>query len=220
MNLPLVIVLAVLVPSVLTAIGLIQINNFERKVLAFVTENRTVGQRYIYDYDVDNHRKVEIFLTGEPLSEAERETLLASAERNGIPKESITFSEHSFGKGLNDELETMVQGIYERSDLEVARKDEQIRALEQQVAALRGAEIPYQQLLKEARFRYPGITELTLGKGAAVVSDTVAARDRIIVLAVTQKPMTEKERQDLTEWIRIRLADDSVVVLNRTGDYK
>ena len=136
-----VIVLAVLVPSVLTAIGLIQINNFERKVLAFVTENRTVGQHYIYDYDVDNHRQVEIFLTGDPLTEAERETFLASAERNGIPRDHIILNEHplrSEPKEKEDEVQSLVQGLFEQSVLEIARKEERIRELEAQIRELKG----------------------------------------------------------------------------------
>ena len=134
-----VIVIAVMVPSVLTAIGLIQENNYERKVLSFIDENRAVGQHYIYDHKVDNHRKVEIFITGDPLTDTERDNFLASAERHGIPKESITFNEHSLSaKPKEDDVQTLVQGLFEQSVLELAKKEERIRELEAQIRDLKG----------------------------------------------------------------------------------
>ena len=211
------IVVVVLVPSLLTAIGLIRNTNYQRKVLEFVDQNKSAGHRYIYDYKVSGGRKAEIFLTGEPLSADEREAMLESAERLGIPRESITLSEHAIGPGRDKEMEHLVKGIYERSDQELARKDERIRQLEAELGEIRGEEVPYGQITREVRFKYPEVQELALTRGGIVAGDSSGVRQRTVVVAVTPKRMAEKDVSDLSKWLRIRLQDTTLVVINQTA---
>ena len=132
------IVLAVFIPSVWTAVILIRQNNFERKVTEFVSDNRTVGgKRFIYDQKVSSGNQVEISLTGEPLTDEERETFLQSAEEHGIPRASITLKEHNFGVGTSEEMQQLVGGIYDRFYEELAAKEERIKNLESELFRLK-----------------------------------------------------------------------------------
>ena len=212
-----IIVVAVIVPSVLTAIGLVHNTNYERKVLSFIEENKSSGRHFIYDYKVSGapDRKAEIFFTGEPLTDDEREALMASAERLGIPRNTLTLSDHSFSTGQNKEVEDLIKGIYDRSDQELSRKDDRIRDLEAEVQQLRGGQVPYEQISKEVRYRYPEVKELTLTRGASVEGES-DVRERMLVIAVTPKRMAAKDVQDLTGWLRVRLQDSTLVVLNQT----
>ena len=208
-----ILTLAVLIPSIWSAFRLVRQNNFEHKVIAFVNENKTFGRSYIYDFKIHEGKKAEIFLTGEPLSEAERMELLLSASRLGIPEESLTINDRTT-LPANDEYEKMVRGIYDRTDEELARKDARILQLEEQLDAIRAAELPYGQLAREIRFRYPDVREVTLSRGAEVVADTLGAQARTLVIAGSEKPLPAADIKEMSEWLKVRLNDTTVVVMN------
>ena len=210
-------VIAVIVPSIWTAIILVRNNNYERHVTEFVDENKTLGRSYIYDYKIGTDRQVELFLTGEALDADRLEVLLASAERHGLSRESILLSDHNFAPDMNEEMESVVKGIFERSDKELALKDDRIRELEREVDRLKGEELPYSQLLREVRYHYPEVKELTLARGASVSSDTTAARPGVYVVALTPHKMAGKDLEELTGWLKVRLSDTTLTVINQTA---
>ena len=208
---------AVIIPSTLTAVQLVRNTNYERKVIDFVSDSNTFsGRQYIYDYKVSHGREAELFLTGEMLDAASRERLFEAAEAHGIKRESLTLNEHSFRPGKDEETEKLIRGIYERSDLEIARKDERIRELEAQLQDIHDKGIPYSQIQREVNHSYPEISQLTITRGASTSADTSLVRDRTIVVAVSPKVMADKDRTDLEEWLKIRLQDTTVTVVNRT----
>ena len=208
-----VLTLAVLIPSIWSAVRLVRQNNFEHKVLDFVNENKTFSRSYIYDFKILDGKKAEIYVTGEPLSDAERMELLLSASRLGIPEESLTINDRS-SLPANDEYEKMVRGIYDRTDEELARKDARILQLEEQLDAIRASELPYSQLAREIRFRYPDVREVTLSRGAEVPADTLGAESRTLVIAGSEKPLPAADLQEMTDWLKVRLNDTTVVVIN------
>ena len=132
-----VIVVAVIVPSVWTAVNLIRVNNFERRVTQFVSDNRTFeGKRFIYDQKVSGSNQVEFSLTGEPLTDEDREAFLTDAEAYGIPRKSITITEHNFGVGTSEEVQKLVGGLYDRFYEELDKKEERIKNLESELFRL------------------------------------------------------------------------------------
>ena len=206
--------LAVLIPSIWSAIRLVRQNNFEHKVIEFVNENKTFSRgTIIYDYKIHDGKKAEIFVTGETLTEAERMSLLLSASKLGIPEEAITINDRS-SLADNDEYEKMVRGIYDRTDEELARKDARIRQLEDQMKEIKDAELPYSQLAREIRFRYPDVREVTLSRGAEVVADTLGAQARTLIIAGSENPLPEADIKEMADWLKIRLNDTTVVVMN------
>ena len=205
--------LAVLVPSIWSAFRLVRQNNFEHKVIDFVNENKTFGRSYIYDFKIHEGKKAEVFLTGEPLTDAERMELLLSASKLGIPEESLTINDRS-SLPASDEYEKMVRGIYDRTDEELARKDARIRQLEEQLDEIRATELPYSQLAREIRFRYPDVRAVSLSRGAEVVADTLGAQAQTLVIAGSEKPMAASDIKEMTEWLKVRLNDTTVVVMN------
>ena len=207
------IILAVVIPSIWSAFLLVGQNNYERKVLSFIEENKTFSRSYIYDYKIRDRHKTEFFLTGEPLDDIEKTQFLLAAERFGLSQNDITINDHSSAPA-NDEYERMVRSIYDRADEEMARKDARILQLEEQVQTLKGEDIPYSQIVREIRFRYPAVKEVTLTRGATVPADTLGAKSRTIIMAGTERPLPVKELEDLTQWLKIRLNDTTIVVMN------
>ena len=205
-------VVAVVLPSIWSAVSLVNRNNFERKVIDFIAENKTFSRSYIYDYKITEGKKVEVFLTGDPLNEVEQAQLLLSAERFGLDQDKIVINDHS-STPVNDEYERMVRSIYDRADEQMARKDARIRQLEEEILTLRGQDIPYGQLAREIRFRYPSVKEVTVTRGASVAADTLGASPRILVLAQTGGKISGSEIKEMSDWLKVRLNDTTVVVM-------
>ena len=204
-----------IVPSVFSAIDLVRSNNFDRKVSSFVAETKSFARAYIYDYKTsDDHKSVELYLTGDPLSEEEMERFMLVAAAHGIKPEQIVLKEHSFGLSEDKEREAMVKGIYARADEEVARKDMRIRELEGEILALQEKQLPYRQVGREVRFKYPIVKDLTLSRGASVWTDSLSVNECLSVLVQTTRQMTAEEIAELSEWLKVRLNDTTVVVKN------
>ena len=131
------IIAVVVIPSIISAIGMIRDNNFERKVDAFVQENRLVSRSYIYDYRIysDHGRKVEISLTGEPMSYDAQAAFFASARAHKIKDSQIVIKEHSLGM-TEMEMNDLVRDIYEKTDREMAEKEAQLDHLQARLDSL------------------------------------------------------------------------------------
>ena len=132
-----VLVLVILVPSLFSAIALIRDNNFEQNVNAFVRENRLVSRSYIYDYRIydDHGRKVEISLTGEPMSYETQTAFFASALAHGIKSGQIVIKEHALGM-TDEEMNQMLRDIYDRTEQELAEKEAQLDRIQQRLDSL------------------------------------------------------------------------------------
>ena len=131
------IVAIVVVPSIISAVGLVKDNNFERNVEAFVRENRLVSRSYIYDYRIysDHGRKVEIFLTGEPMSYEAQTAFYESARAHHIKDAQLVIKEHSLGMTV-DEMHAMVSEIYDRTDEELAQKEARLDQMQARLDSL------------------------------------------------------------------------------------
>ena len=127
----------VVIPSIISAIGMIRDNNFERNVEAFVQENRLVSRSYIYDYRIysDHGRKVEISLTGEPMSYEAQTAFFASARSHKIKDSQIVIKEHSLGL-TEGEMNDLVRDIYDKTDREMAEKEAQLDHLQARLDSL------------------------------------------------------------------------------------
>jgi uncharacterized hydrophobic protein (TIGR00271 family) len=127
----------VVIPSIISAVGMIQDNNFERNVEAFVRENRLVSRSYIYDYRIynDHGRKVEISLTGEPMSYEAQTAFFASARSHRIKDSQIVIKEHSLGM-TEGEMNDMVRSVYDKTDREMAEKEAQLDRLQARLDSL------------------------------------------------------------------------------------
>ena len=127
----------VLVPSFITAYGLIKENNFTSNVRAFIAENRVIGKTYIYDYTIfkDKGHKVSISLAGEPLREAQRQILLENALKHGIKEKNIVLQDSAVGMG-DEEVQSIVQSINARTDESMKARDAHIQELRQRIDIL------------------------------------------------------------------------------------
>ena len=217
------IIIAIMVPSVISAVGLIRSNNFERVVRDFVTENKTFGGSYIYDYEIQKgsskmNRNVTVFFTGNELSDEEVAALISSAKYHGIDEDKIKIEVNQYRH--NDNIDEMMREIYEHTDFELAYKDMEIDKLKQELAAVKTDEIPYSQITREIKYKYPQVSNVTISRGANVGADNLDITPCVSVITLSDHKLKDSEIAEMTSWLKIRLNDSTVVVHSFTESEK
>ena len=126
-----------IVPSVWSAFNMIRNNNFERSVRDFVAEKRVYGKAYLYEYRIvhDKGRKAILYFAGNPLSPADSANIYKSASKLGIEPAQLRLSHQHFGLS-QDEMNTMISGIYQHTDYELTRKGQELQELKARIDSL------------------------------------------------------------------------------------
>ncbi|MGM9764399.1 MAG: TIGR00341 family protein [Candidatus Cryptobacteroides sp.] len=211
-----VIVIICIVPSIWSAVNMVKQYNFEDRAISFLENNKTLGKCYVYDYKISHKdgSKIEIFLTGEPLSAAGKNNLIESAKEFGLKPEQLIINEHTFEKKDGNEME-LVKGIYERTDAELGRRQAEIEALQKEISTLKGEDIPYVQITRELVNSFPNVQEVYISKGANVSVDSLTAVPCLLVITKSSKPMTDDEKTRCTDWLKIRMNAENVVLFDK-----
>lgn len=214
------IVILFIVPSILSAVGMIRENKFKIEVESFISENKNLDKGYIYDYKINTRKggSVEVFIAGDPMTATEKARLMESADRHGISESQIKFSERKLSDSEGDASEALMKGIYARTDQEISRREKRISELEDELAAYKAEEIPYTRVAREIKSQYPSVTGIFIGKGASVETDSLSMKHGIVVIADYSKKISDEDCRKLEEWLRIRLNDDSLNVVHRVHE--
>lgn len=206
----------VTIPSILSAITMIRSNKFAQDAERFVSENRMLDSGYIYDYDIDTHKggKISLYIAGNMLDENEKSRLRLSAKDHGIDPERVEFYAHQIAPNENGSADKLVRDIYARTDSEIGKRDAQIRMLEMELSKYKQKEIPYTQISREIVSQYPQVKEIYISRGADVTTDSLYSKDCILVVAKTQRALGDEAKLRMTEFLKARLNDTTVVVIN------
>ena len=134
-----VILLLIIVPSVLSAIRIVQESNFKIHASRIVEDNKSIGRGFIYDYSVDNTSNppsVVLFMAGEKLTTADKERLYEDAEKYGITRSQIVFREDAVNSSETVSESEIVRSMLEHSDKQVERLNQTIAKLRDSIAVL------------------------------------------------------------------------------------
>ena len=205
-----IILLAIIVPSVISAISLVRSNNIEREVREFIEENKTFGDAYIYDYSISG-QTARINFAGN-LSDGEIDYLQKAAARHGLDTTRLEIKANSFGAKADE----LLKGVYERAEETIAAKEARIKELEGQLQQAEGSAIPYQQISKELKYKYPSVKALSLSRGSQMLleGDSIAEVPVTSALIQSDGALTAEELAEITRWLRLRLEDSTVVANN------
>ena len=207
-------ILIFLIPSVWSAVVLVKQNNFEKKVTGFIEAHRSIGNSFIYDYQIDhqNGSVLKIFITGETLSESGRNNLYVYAREYGIGEKQLIIKEYITNnqQGNNDAF----KGIYERLDSKIEEYESTIGHLTSELQAAKKEELPYLQIAGEVAVVYPEIKHLYMGHGARIAIDSLNVSPCIIVRVDTDTLMSISSLERFKNWIKTRLQADNVEIEN------
>lgn len=207
-----------IVPSIWSAVTMVQQNNFESRAQEFVDSHNTIGNAFIYDHKISHTdgSKIEIFITGEPLSESNRQFLLNKAEDFEIDKDAVIINEHVTSQ--KEDPSALIKSIYERTDEKLDALKAENLTLREEVRKMAALELPYVQLAKEIQSTYPQVTEIILSRGASASADAAEPVHCILAVVKTEQPLAEEDRERLNNWLKVRLEAENVILFNDSAE--
>ena len=218
-----VILLIVIVPSIISAISVIKENNFKIHAEKVVAENKNLGKCFIYDHKATYSRKapkLELFLAGETLTDEAKAKLYKNAEEYGITRSQIVFHEDATSMRQEFSETEMMKGFLEHNDQQIKNLNDSIAKLTTTLSDYQSKEIPVDAISKELFTQYPNIIEVSLSRGAAIsVTDSIAS-EQIVAFITTQKPMPTENHDRIERWLKVRLKNENVIVVNQIAETK
>jgi len=131
-----IILVVMIVPSVLSAIRMVQENNFSIHAEKLVSKNKSIGKSFIYDYKTNASAKpatLDLYLAGETLTPEFKEVLYKDAEEYGITRSQIIFHEDAtMTRDVLSESD-LIQGIYEFYEKQIKVLTDSIAVLNQRL---------------------------------------------------------------------------------------
>lgn len=208
-----VLLLAVIVPSIFSAFNIVRENKFAAEVREFVTENKTIGGTYIYDYSTDMTTRpytLTLRLAGETLSDESREKLYTEAAKHGISQSQIHIQEGAtFEIRRLNEVE-ILQDWLAASEAQLRQRDDTIRSLRAQLSSYKALELPTQQITAELQSQWPEIDQVTLAR----------ADSSIVLLLGTKLPQDSSsvtlqsgDVKRIHDWLSVRIHEPNIEVL-------
>ena len=209
-----VLILIFLVPSIWSAVVLVKQTNFEKKAEQFVNTHRSIGNSAIYSHKIehDDLSVLKVFVTGETLSDNDRQILYASAKEHGIGQEQLVIKEYITRDPRDNQA--IFKDIYEKLDSEIETKEKTIEQLTNELRTAKKEELPYMQLANEIAASYPGIKHVVMGMGSRVDVDSQQVTPCLIVKVQSAELLSQPSLEQLKKWIRVRLQIDDVELDN------
>ena len=212
------ILVILLVPSVFSAVQMIQDNNFAISAQKLVMQNKNLGKSYIYDYKTDlesRPHKLELYLAGERMESSARERIYLDAEELGITRSQIVIHEDAaFQNEMMSESE-IIRGILDGHNRQVDALQGQVDSLSATLEFLRAGQLPSELITREIAAQYAGVQEVTLTRGESVVAEGGSTHPAVVAIIRSTLPLTAAERERIEQWLRVRLSVDDVTVINK-----
>ena len=214
------ILIALLVPSVLSGIEMIRDNNFALNAQRLVEQNKNLGKSYIYDYKTDIESRpptLDLYLAGEKMEAEARERLLIQADEAGINRNQIIIHEDAaFQNEIMTESE-LIRNIIDSHNRQVQELEGKVTELSGQIQNYQNRELPAALLTRELAAQYDGIRQVTLTRGERTDAESGTASEIIVAILKVDKPLKEAERLRIQNWLKVRLGAENAEVLLDTG---
>ncbi|MBO4924111.1 MAG: DUF389 domain-containing protein [Bacteroidales bacterium] len=212
------ILLVMIVPSIFSAIRMVQENNFNIHAEKLVSKNKSIGKSFIYDYKTDMSVKpatIDLYLAGETLTPEFKEVLFKDAEEYGITRNQIVFHEDAtMTRDVLSESD-LIQGIYEYNERQIKALTDSIATLERQLDTYRDHDIPVDAIARELFAQYPSIRSISLTGGRTATASGEAGKEQIVALVTSSEKLDGEMTDRLERWLKARLEQENVIVLHR-----
>ena len=211
-----VLVTVIIVPSIMTAINVVQENNFKIHASQLVQKNKNMGKSFVYDYKANYSRKaatIDIFVAGEKLSDEAKTNLYKDAENYGILRSQIIIHEDATMVREDISEVEILKGIYEHNDMQIKALNDSIIKLNACLDEYSDKTLPVQAVAQELFAQHPQITNVSITRGSAVEAQTSEESQQIIVFIKSDVPIKKDLHEQLERWLKVRLKNDNVLVV-------
>ena len=210
------ILIVMIVPSVFSAIRMVQENNFSIHAERLVAKNKSIGKSFIYDYKTNTSKKpatIDLYLAGETLTPEFKEVLYKDAEEYGITRSQIVFHEDAtMTRDVLSESD-LIKGIYEYNDRQIKALTDSIARLETQLDAYRKGSIPVDAIARELFAQYPFIKGISLSEGPTVNASGTEGKKLVVAVVDASEPLDGEMTDRLERWLKARLESENVTVI-------
>ena len=206
-----------IVPSIWSAVILINQNRFEDSAIAFIEHSKSYGKSIIYDYKIDHTEgsKIELSFVGEPLDDSTKGNIYNTAARYGISKEQLIINDHTTTESVN-EME-LVKDIYDRMEREISTRDAEIARLKTELNNSQQEKLPCKQLAQEIASNYPTVYEVYIARGEGVkVNDNQQGTTSVVAIIYTTKDIDTQTQERLESWLKIRINEQNIKLFTIT----
>lgn len=208
-------IIILIIPSIYSAIIVIQETRFNQVAKSFVAENKYLENSYINDYKAIHraHKPsiISISIAGEKLSQADISKLNRSMSEHGLSPEQLEIQHNVIFTNNNSGAagKQVVESLLQQNEREVQRREDEIKKLEQELKQFHNKEFPYKQIAKELLAQYPTLVSMTLARGEninATEEITYAPKqERVVAVLSFAGKINEDQLKRLKEWLAIRL---------------
>ena len=203
-----------IIPSIWSAVLLIQQNNFNVNATSFAEHRSTYGKSILYDYKIDHkdNTTLTLFFTGETLSERDKDELYSVATEYDIAKEQIQIRDYA----MEDKSDmNAFKDIYEKKESIISAKEQEIVMLKNELDKIRSNELEYDKISKEIFSIKSSVSDVTITRGQSFNRDSTAGNSIIYVTVTSADSIATGELDELEEWLKVRLNTGTVEVLQQ-----
>ena len=203
-----------IIPSIWSAVLLIQQNNFDVNATAFAEHRSTYGKSILYDYKI-NHKDnttLTLFFTGETLNERDKDELYSVASEYNIEKEQIQIRDYALEEKSDMNA---FKDIYEKKESIISAKEQEIILLKNELEKIKNNKLEYDRISKEIFSIKSSVSDVTIAKGHSFNRDTTVSNEVIYVTISSADSIAASEVDELKEWLKVRLDTDKIEVMQR-----
>lgn len=209
----LVIALGTAVPSAYLAAQLVKDEVFKSNAKKFVTQEFSLKETQIASSKIDPlTRTIELALVGLPLSQS---TLTNIEDRLAVAQlEGTKIIVHQTGDNTVDVTALksgLLSDLYLNGQETLRQKDEQVKQLQDALAAKNAIFTKAEDISAELRAQYPVVTSIIVSEGIELLSDST--KRPLIQLGVkSSKSLSADDKARVENWFKARTKSDAVVL--------
>ena len=203
-----------IIPSIWSAVLLIQQNNFDVNATTFAEHRSTYGKSILYDYKIDHKENttLTLFFTGEALSDRDKEELYSVASEYDIEKEQIQIRDYS----AQDQSDmNAFKDIYEKKESIISAKEQEIVLLKNELEKIKNNELEYDKISKEIFSIKSSVQNVSITKGQSFNRDSTSGNAVISIVVDSSDSISISELEELKQWLKIRLDTETIDVTHR-----
>lgn len=207
-----------ILPSIYSAVTVIQENKFNQAAKRFIAENKTIGNSYIYDHKISHHGRkssIQVSIAGEALSQSHINKLHENLKAYGIDSDQLVINQNSTFVPESINENDFVKSIFEQNEQQIRKREELISQMEVELKNYRQGEFPYTQINKELVAQYPNITALTITKGKRVTGTT--SEDKYIAIVESKANIAASDVEKIRKWLAIRLDISDIRIITQVN---
>lgn len=207
------VIIATALPSIYLTYKIVEKSIFESNANSFIKNEFQFPKTHIinktFRYDNDRHI-IDLLLIGDTLQPEDMDTLKKKLARYKIPNTVLSITQ-----GLNAQREIDFSQVKESILKDVFAKQAANDKSNSTASLTAAPPNPIPDLKDELKALYPTMTAYTISKQGITVMDTVRRDSVVLFVCYFPKQISKTEIGKLTNWLKLRIKADSIVLLSR-----